>query len=83
MEIELAIADFERQNRNIVIQLNKLKGSSLRCAKGRQANTENKADRAESNSDTSEKVFSHSFEAKEKEMNINWMNRPPKRKHLL
>ena len=60
-ETEFAIADFEQQNKNLLIELNNLK-VSLRCANRSRANAKINADRAESKLEISERVTSDLFE---------------------
>ena len=59
---ELAIAEFEQQNRNLLMELSNLK-VSLNCANRSRANAKNNADRAESKLEISERVTSDLFEA--------------------
>ena len=60
-ETEFAIAKFEQQNENLLIELNNLK-ISLRCANRSRANAKINADRAESKLEISERVTSDLFE---------------------
>ena len=60
-ETEFAIAEFEQQNKNLLIELNNLK-VSLRCANRSRANAKVNADRAESKLEISERVTSDLFE---------------------
>ena len=60
-DTEFAIAEFEQQNKNILIELNNLK-VSLRCANTSIANAKINADRAESKLEISERVTSDLFE---------------------
>ena len=60
-ETEFAIAEFEQQNKNLLIELNNLK-VSLRCANRSRANAKINADRAESKLEISERVTSDLFE---------------------
>ena len=60
-EIEFAIAEFEQQNRNLLMELSNLK-VSLNCANRSRANAKINADRAESKLEISERVISDLFE---------------------
>ena len=60
-ETEFAIAEFEQQNKNLLIELNNLK-VSLRCANRSRANAKINADRAESKLEFSERVTADLFE---------------------
>ena len=60
-ETEFAIAEFEQQNRNLLMELGNLK-VSLNCANRSRANTKINADRAESKLEISEKVTFDLFE---------------------
>ena len=60
-ETEFAIAEFEQQNKNPLIELNNLK-VSLNCANRSRANAKINADRAESKLEISERVTSDLFE---------------------
>ena len=60
-DTEFAIAEFEQQNKNLLIELNNLK-VSLRCANRSRANAKINADRAESKLEISERVTSDLFE---------------------
>ena len=60
-ETEFAIAEFEEQNKNLLIELNNLK-VSLRCANRSRANAKINADRAESKLEISERVTADLFE---------------------
>ena len=60
-ETEIAIAEFEQQNKNLLIELNNLK-VSLRCANRSRANAKTNADRADSKLEISERVTSDLFE---------------------
>ena len=55
-ETEFAIADFEQQNRNLLMELGNLK-VSLNCANRSRANAKINADRAESKLEISEKLL--------------------------
>ena len=59
-ETEFAIAEFEQQNRNWLMELGNLK-VSLNCASRSRANAKINADRAESKLETSERVISDLF----------------------
>ena len=61
-ETEFAIAEFEQQNRNLLMELSNLK-ASLSCAKRSRANAKINADRAESKLEISGRVTSDLFEA--------------------
>ena len=63
-ETEFAIAEFEQQNKNLLIELNNLK-VSLNCANRSRANAKINADRAESKLEISERVTSDLFEENE------------------
>ena len=58
---ELAIAEFEQQKKNLLIELDNLK-DSLRCANPSRASVKPNADRAESELEVLEKVTSDLFE---------------------
>ena len=60
-DTEFAIAEFEQQNKNLLIELNNLK-VSLRCANRSRANAKINADRAESKLEISERVTADLFE---------------------
>ena len=60
-ETEFAIAEFEQQNRNLLMELSNLK-VSLNCANRSRANAKINADRAESKLEISERVTSDLFE---------------------
>ena len=60
-DTEFAIAEFEQQNKNLLIELTNLK-VSLRCANRSTANAKINADRAESKLEVSERVTSDLFE---------------------
>ena len=60
-ETEFAIAEFEQQNRNLLMELSNLK-ASLNCANRSRANAKINADRAESKLEISERVTSDFFE---------------------
>ena len=60
-DTEFAIAEFEQQNKNLLIELNNLK-VSLRCANRSRANAKINADCAESKLEISERVTSDLFE---------------------
>ena len=60
-ETEFAIAEFEQQNRNLLMELSNLK-ASLTCANRSRANAKINADRAESKLEISERVTSYLFE---------------------
>ena len=60
-ETEFAIAEFEQQNRNLLIELNNLK-VSLNCANRSRANAKVNEDRTESKLEISERVTSDLFE---------------------
>ena len=60
-ETKFAIAEFEQQNKSLLIQLNNLK-VSLNCAYRSRANAKFNADRAESKLEISERVTSDLFE---------------------
>ena len=60
-ETEFAIADFEQQNKSLLIELNNLK-VSLNCANRSRANAKINADRAEPKLEISERVTSDLFE---------------------
>ena len=60
-ETEFAIAKFEQQNRNLLMELSNLK-ASLNCANRSRANAKINADRAESKLEISERVTSDLFE---------------------
>ena len=60
-ETEFAIAEFEQQNKNLLMELNNLK-VSLNCANRSRANAKINADRAESKLEISERVTSDLFE---------------------
>ena len=60
-ETEFAIAEFEQQNKNLLIELNNLK-VSLKCANRSRANAKINADRAETKLEISERVTSDLFE---------------------
>ena len=60
---EFAIAEFEQQNKNLLIELNNLK-VSLKCASISRANAKINADRAESKLEISERFTSDLFEKK-------------------
>ena len=60
-ETEFAIAEFEQQNRNLLMELSNLK-VSLNCANRSPANAKINADRAESKLEISERVTSDLFE---------------------
>ena len=69
-ETEFAIAEFEQQNRNLLIELSNLK-VSLNCANKSRANAKINADRAESKFEISERVTSDLFEEnKEKKQQL-------------
>ena len=61
MENKFAIAEFEQQNKSLLIELNNLK-VSLNCANRSRANAKINADRAESKLEISERVTSDFFE---------------------
>ena len=63
-ETEFAIAEFEQQNRNLLMELSNLK-VSLNCANRSRANAKTNADRAESKLEISERVTSDLFEENE------------------
>ena len=60
-DTEFPIAEFEQQNKNLLIELKNLK-VSLRCANRSRANAKINADRAESKLEISERVTSDLFE---------------------
>ena len=60
-ETEFAIAEFDQQNKHLLIELNNLK-VSLRCANRSRANAKINADRAKSKLEISERVTSDLFE---------------------
>ena len=60
-ETDFAIAEFEQQNKHLLIELNNLK-VSLRCANRSRANAKINADRAESKLEISERVTSGLFD---------------------
>ena len=60
-ETEFPIADFEQQNRNLLMELSNLK-ASLNCANRSRANAKINADHAESKLEISERVTSDLFE---------------------
>ena len=60
-ETEYAIAEFEQQNRNLLMELSNLK-VSLNCANRSRANAKINADRAESKLEISERVTTDLFE---------------------
>ena len=60
-ETEFAIAEFEQQKKNLIIDLSNLK-VSLNCANKTIANAKLKADRAESKLETCKRVTSDLFE---------------------
>ena len=60
-ETEIAIAEFEQQNKNLLTELNNLK-VSLRCANRSRANAKINADRTESKLEISERVTSDLLE---------------------
>ena len=60
-ETEFAIAEFEQQNRNLLMELSNLKGS-LKCANRSRANAKINADGAEPKMEISERVTSDLFE---------------------
>ena len=60
-DTKFAIAEFEQQNKNLLIELNNLK-VSLRCANRSRANAKINADRAESKLEISERVTFDLFE---------------------
>ena len=60
-ETEFSIAEFEQQNKNLLIELNNLK-ISLNCANRSRANAKPNAGRAESKLEISEMVTSDFFE---------------------
>ena len=62
-ETEFATAEFEQQNRNLLMELSKLK-ASLNCANRSRANAKINADRAESKLKNSARVTSDLFEEK-------------------
>ena len=61
LETEFAIAEFEQQNRNLLMELRNLK-VSLNCANRSRANAKINVDRAESKLEISERVTSDLFE---------------------
>ena len=73
---EFTIAEFEQQNKNLLIELKNLK-VPLNCANRSRANAKINAGRAESKLDISERVTSDLFE-ENKEVKQQ-MKRPPKR----